>query len=379
MPPLDELTRQGAHVMTVCNACRYCEQYCPVFPAMEQRLTFTKADLNYLANLCHNCGECLYACQYAPPHEFAINVPRSLARIRVRSYEEYAWPRPLGAAFRHHNLATGLVLAVVLIGLMFAATLAVNGSVLINPGEGADFYAVMPHGVMIAIFGGVGFFVLAALAIGVVRCRRDMAPVASGTPVTFGTPVASGFSRKRTSITAIRDVLTLRHLHATGEDCVTAEEVRTPWRRWFHHSTFYGFALCFASTSVAALYHTLGWAAPYAYTSVPVLLGVAGGIGLLAGPVGLLAQRRHRDPALTDPVQERLDVSFLVLLLLTSVTGLLLLLLRHQAVMGVLLIVHLGIVLALFVTLPYGKFVHGFYRTVALLKYAREDDPRATT
>jgi citrate/tricarballylate utilization protein len=174
-------------------------------------------------------------------------------------------------------------------------------------------------------------------------------------------------------------VLTLRHLHATGEDCVTAEEVRTPWRRWFHHSTFYGFALCFASTSVAALYHTLGWAAPYAYTSVPVLLGVAGGIGLLAGPVGLLAQRRHRDPALTDPVQERLDVSFLVLLLLTSVTGLLLLLLRHQAVMGMLLIVHLGIVLALFVTLPYGKFVHGFYRTVALLKYAREDDQRATT
>jgi len=173
MPPLDELTRQGAHVMTVCNACRYCEQYCPVFPAMEQRLTFTKADLNYLANLCHNCGECLYACQYAPPHEFAINVPRSLARIRVRSYEEYAWPRPLAAAFRHHNLATGMALAAVFIALMLAATLAVNGAVLLNPGADADFYAVMPHGVMIAIFGGVGLFVLAALAIGVSRCLRD--------------------------------------------------------------------------------------------------------------------------------------------------------------------------------------------------------------
>ena len=71
--------------MTVCNACRYCEQFCPVFPAMEQRLTFAKADLAYLANLCHNCGECLYACQYAPPHEFGINVPRTLAEIRVAS------------------------------------------------------------------------------------------------------------------------------------------------------------------------------------------------------------------------------------------------------------------------------------------------------
>ena len=36
--PLDELMRHGEHVMTVCNACRYCEQYCPVFPAMENRL-----------------------------------------------------------------------------------------------------------------------------------------------------------------------------------------------------------------------------------------------------------------------------------------------------------------------------------------------------
>ena len=73
-------SREGEHVMTVCNACRYCEQYCPVFPAMEQRLTFGKADLVYLANLCHNCGECLYACQYAPPHEFGINVPQDARR-----------------------------------------------------------------------------------------------------------------------------------------------------------------------------------------------------------------------------------------------------------------------------------------------------------
>jgi Fe-S oxidoreductase len=63
----------------VCNACRYCEQYCPVFPAMEERREFARVDLAYLANLCHNCGECLYACQYAPPHEFGINVPRTLA------------------------------------------------------------------------------------------------------------------------------------------------------------------------------------------------------------------------------------------------------------------------------------------------------------
>ncbi len=364
MLPLDELTREGAHVMTVCNACRYCEQYCPVFPAMEQRLTFPKTDLNYLANLCHNCGECLYACQYAPPHEFGINVPRTLAAIRLRSYEEYAWPQPLAAAFRRQNLATGLGLTGALVAIMLAATVAARGDVLWNPGSAGDFYAVMPHGVMVTLFGAVGAFVLLALAIGVMRARRDF-DAAGG----HGKAGAGG----KTAGASLRDILTLRHLHATGEDCVIAEEVRVPWRRWFHHCTFYGFMLCFASTSVAALYHTAGFEAPYAYTSLPVLLGTLGGVGLVIGPIGLLLQRRRRDRALGDPEQRGLDASFLVLLLLTSATGLLLLVLRHQAAMGILLIVHLGVVLGLFLTLPYGKFVHGFYRTVALLKYHREE------
>ena len=40
--------------------------------------------------------------------------------------------------------------------------------------------------------------------------------------------------------------------------------------------------------------------------------------------------------------------------------------------MSALLIVHLGAVLALFLTLPYGKFVHGIYRAAALMNYAME-------
>ena len=73
--------------MGICNSCRYCEGYCAVFPAMEQRLDFARDDLDYLANLCHNCGACYPACQYAPPHEFNINVPRVLAQVRLVSYE----------------------------------------------------------------------------------------------------------------------------------------------------------------------------------------------------------------------------------------------------------------------------------------------------
>jgi citrate/tricarballylate utilization protein len=85
-------------VMAICNACRYCEGYCAVFPAMERRTAFSSADLSYLANLCHNCAECYYACPYTPPHEFAVNVPKMLAEIRAQSYREFAWPHWYGGA-----------------------------------------------------------------------------------------------------------------------------------------------------------------------------------------------------------------------------------------------------------------------------------------
>ena len=347
---------RGAQVMTVCNACRYCEQYCPVFPAMEQRATFAKADLVYLANLCHNCGECLYACQYAPPHEFGINVPRTLAEIRLESYEEYCWPAFMGTAFRRSGIATALLLAAAFSAILFVATFGQNPAAFNQAAPAGDFYNVIPHVVMVTLFGGVGLYVVAAIAIGVRRFRRE---------VGLAAPM---FNRR-----ALRDVFTLRHLHTTGVDCTSGEEARSPWRRWFHHCTFYGFLLCFASTSVAAVYHTVfGWFAPYAYTSIPVLLGTVGGVGLLIGPAGLLALRRQRDPALSAGQQQGLDESFIALLLLTSLTGLVLLVLRNQSVMAALLIIHLGAVLALFLTLPYGKFVHGIYRTAALVKFGRE-------
>ncbi|HWP85710.1 MAG TPA: tricarballylate utilization protein TcuB, partial [Terriglobia bacterium] len=80
------LLQEGERAMRLCNACRYCEGFCAVFPALERRLRFEEPDLHYLANLCHDCGECYYSCQYAPPHEFALNLPKTLAEIRRQTY-----------------------------------------------------------------------------------------------------------------------------------------------------------------------------------------------------------------------------------------------------------------------------------------------------
>ncbi|MBI4885659.1 MAG: tricarballylate utilization 4Fe-4S protein TcuB [Acidobacteria bacterium] len=361
--------------MTVCNACRYCEGYCAVFPAMEMRASFQAADLHYLANLCHNCGECLYACQYAAPHEFAINVPRTLAELRLVSYEAHAWPGLLARAFRRQSVATSVALAAAMIAVMLLAAMAAGNASSASPDpasiRAADFYHVLPHDVMVALFGGVFTFVLVALGVGLARFQRET------TRAPGLLPQASGGRETRPTYTetwtAMRAALTLKYLRGHGADCTDGgQESRSPLRRWFHHCTFFGFLLCAASTSVAAVYHGLGWTAPYGYLSLPVLLGAAGGWGLVVGPAGLYWIGGRRDAAAGDPAQRPLDRGFIVLLLSTSVTGLLLLAGRETAAMPALLVIHLGIVLALFITLPYGKFVHGLYRAAALMQYSHE-------
>jgi citrate/tricarballylate utilization protein len=67
-----------------------------------------------------------------------------------------------------------------------------------------------------------------------------------------------------------------------------------------------------------------------------------------------------------------MDLAFLLMLLLTSITGLAVLILRDTPALGLTLALHLGVVLGLLLSLPYGKFVHGLYRFAALMKYAAE-------
>jgi citrate/tricarballylate utilization protein len=171
----------------------------------------------------------------------------------------------------------------------------------------------------------------------------------------------------------MKDAGSLRYLDGGGVGCMNEDERPTDNRRLYHHLTFYGFMLCFAATSVATVYHYIvGREAPYYWYDLPVILGTVGGIGLLIGPVGLLIAKRKRDSVVQDEVRLGMDVAFIAMLFLTSLTGLLLLFLRETPAMGMLLAVHLGVVFSLFITMPYSKMVHGLYRFTALVRYAKE-------
>lgn len=349
--------QEVARIMQICNACRYCEGFCAVFPAMTRRIEFNTADVHYLANLCHNCGACLHACQYAPPHDFAVNVPLAMAKVRQETYIDYSWPHAMGRLYKQNGITLALASSISLIAFLLF-TLALNGAIFMAP-NGGNFYAIFSHNTLALMFGAVFLFAIFALGIGVTRFWHQISPGA-----------ISGVATAE----AAHDVLTLKYLGGGhGEGCNNEDDAFSLWRKRFHHFTFYGFMLCFASTSVATLYHyLLGLSAPYALNSLPVILGTLGGIGLLIGPVGLLYLNYKRDSAHGDANQKPMDRAFILLLLLISASGLGLLAYRDTSWMSIWLVVHLGFVMSFFLTMPYGKFAHGIYRTAALLKNAIE-------
>jgi citrate/tricarballylate utilization protein len=348
---------EAARMLTICNACRYCEGFCAVFPAMTRRIEFLPADVNYMANLCHNCGACLHACQYAPPHEFGVNIPRVMAQVRKETYITYAWPKSFGSLYKANGVVVALAVSVSLI-LFLILTLVVNGTLTSRLLEG-NFYAIFSHNTLVIMFGVVFGFSVLALVIGLRNFWNGISP---------------GLASRGALTEASHDALTLKYLDGGhGDGCNNEDDAFTLWRKRFHHLTFYGFMLCFAATSVATLYHYfLDLHAPYALSSLPVVLGTIGGIGLLIGPIGLLYLNFNRNFEHGDSSQKPMDRAFIVLLFLISASGLMLLAYRDTVAMPFLLAIHLGFVMGFFLTMPYGKFAHGFYRVIALLKNAIE-------
>ena len=338
--------------LEICNACRYCEGFCAVFPAMERRRAFSDGELMHLANLCHDCRGCYYACQYAPPHPFAINLPPVFARLRAQTWQTCAWPSP-----RLAGGGAGVIVLAVLACLLLVAGL--SGSAMLG---GADsrpgaFYRVLPLSVMLWL-GGLSFLLaLLGLAGGAVRYWRR----AGGGK--FAWPAVKD---------ALADILTLRNL-GRPHGCNDTDDAFSHRRRWFHHGLFYGMASCFAATTVATIAeHGLGWQPPYPLYSLPVILGSLGGVAMLVGAGGLFWIRVSADQIPAERSHLPASAAMLALLALVAASGLLLLGLRDTAAMGVLLVIHLGLVLALFLAFPYTRLVHGLYRAAALLRDTME-------
>ena len=192
-------------------------------------------------------------------------------------------------------------------------------------GVAGDFYAVFPHALIVAQFAPVFAFAVAALALGVRGFWRDVKPGNATAPAL---------------VEAGRDAFVLGTSTAgTGRAATTPTmPSRSPGG---------GFTISPSAAScralpqrppVSSIATCSAGSRPHPLASLPELLGVTGGIGPAAGTAGLW----------------QLNVW------------------RHTGALALLLATHLGAVLALFATLPCGKFAHGVFCSAALLKWAIE-------
>lgn len=357
-------TDEARRILAVCNICGYCNGFCPVFDAARERPALDAGDLAYLAHLCHACRNCLEACQYAPPHAFSVNVPRTLERLRWQGYADYAWPKALTGWLRASGATglRGLLLALVLpvlLGLWWLPWTQLTQPAL-APG---DFYRILP----LAAMGGLAGLTLgwALLSIGVSLVR-------------FWRAIGADRPPARLTWTGLRavlwDVASLRHLDGGGPGCRDAHARLAPARRWLHQWLVLGLLFCLAATLLAAFWHHgLGRAAPYPTDSLPVVLGLIGGLLMLPAGLGLLWIRRRTNPLALAPKVQRTETSATLWLLAVVLTGLVLLAWRATPAMGVLLLAHLGAVYGFFLLLPASKFVHAGYRLAVLLRLRLED------
>ncbi len=351
---LMDLTKEARRQIEICNACRYCEGFCSVFPAITRQRQFADGDLTQLANLCHNCRGCYYACQYTEPHEFALNLPGALAELRAESWERFAWPGGFARLFQQSGVALGAALALGLAALILTLS-------TLQPESGRGFYAYLGHGAMVAIFLPAFMFPLIALAIGLARYWREV----GGKPVRL-----SELSAAAAEVARLKDLS-----GGQGQGCNFEKKDRfTNARRHAHQATMWGFMLCFASTVSGTLLHYLAdWPAPYPLLSPPKFLGVPGGLLLVLGALGLAFLKTKSDPQLGGRSLWIGEMGFILLLALTGATGIALYAATDTSLVPALLALHLGAVLAFFLTTPYSKMAHGFYRFAALVRDAQQN------
>lgn len=355
---IDALFAEAERQLNICNACRYCEGYCAVFPALERRTLLDGGDISHLANLCHDCRACLYACMYASPHEFAVNPPRILAQLRGRTYAgALDSPAPPAHPTRARLSALGgLAGTLALVAVLAIVSEGATALVATRSG-GSSPYDVISYPILLVVMTLPFVWSAAALArAGVRYWRRTRGPLAD--------LLDAGAWRR-----ALREAGELRYLKGGGADCQYPTDRPSPLRRRLHGAMAYGFLACVVSTISAAVEQDVaGIQPPYPWLSVPVIAGTLGGIGLVIGCAGLIALKTETQDEDLDVDMRSRDYSLLCGLLVLATTGLATLVTRATPAYGPLLVIHLSAVAVAFAVTPYTKFCHVLYRMLALVQ-----------
>jgi ferredoxin len=370
-----DLKKYGAVDVEACFNCGNCTAICPLttdednFPrriiryaqlGLKDRLIGSK-DIW----LCYYCGECSTTCpRQANPGEF-MTVTR---RFAIAQHDVTGLA---GALYR--SAWFNAIFTIVLTVVFSLFLLSVRQPAPI--GHLALFEFVPEVYIQIVGLAVLAIMVLAALAQ-MVKMTRDISRVNNGTPHTR-------FNHWRALRDTVLEVFNQKRYRHT--DC--EERPGTPWcfRKWVVHATIlYGFLGLLLATALDFLFKPVGLIVPLYYPTR--LLGTSAGLLLMYGTsVALIRRLKKHDESTAH--SHHSDWTLLILMGLVGFTGFVLEIAVYAVLPPVLgyatLIVHIALAMDVLILLPFSKFAHAYYRTVALWlhnrKLAEQPQEQATT
>jgi len=362
--------RKGGDTLKKCYQCATCSVVCKLspddepFPRKEMLWAGWGQRERLIADpdvwLCHQCNDCTIQCpRGARPGDV-------LAAIRTFVYENFAFPKFMGKALSSPKALPALFLVpvvIILAAILLSAPRTPAGEFLFLTQAAVDFNIFMPHSTVdgLFVFGNILIFIFAAIGF-----KRFWNALQSG-----GRPVNLSFIQA--SILTVKEIMS----HVKFRDCGQNKPRATA-----HLILFYGFLGAMVTTGVVLFMvflphyiNLLGVKQLNSFFHVPVdlphpvkILGAASGLAILIGGIMLIARRwSNRDGVGANGYA---DYLFLYIVTLAGLTGMLSWLTRLTGVPMLAYVnyfLHLVFVYFLLWYMPYSKFAHMIYRTLAII------------
>lgn len=383
---VDEIIATGGGDLKKCFQCATCSVVCGLsnesspFPRKEMIWAQWGLKDRLISDpdiwLCHQCNDCSQRCpRGARPGDV-------LAAVRQKAIEHYAFPSFMGSLV--NSLKAAPLMLVLIPALLITGALLIRGPLeaafpWLVGAHAHEFYAnFFPHWLLIVFYSGLTLLTFGGLIVGLFRFWAGMKAndAASGReePVMGFIPAA---------VKAVGAIFS----HNRFGECKDQVERKTN-----HFMAFYGFLALFVVTSwaVADLY-VMPQLMPEVFPQYPFglahpmkILANVGGILLIVGATRAILNRLNA-PKDGKHQSTSFDWVFVWLLLAVGLTGFVTEVFRFvaeaqaagagiDAYQGSLAtpaysiyFVHLVSVFGLLVYLPYSKFAHMWYRSVAMI------------
>ena len=368
---LIELKQYGRVEVETCFNCGNCTAICPLttddenYPRRVIRFAQLGLKDRLIASkdiwLCYYCGECSTTC----PRQ--VNPGEFMAVARRYAIAQHDVSGLAGALYR--SAWFNAIFTIVLTIVFSLFLLSVRQSAPI--GRLALFEFIPEAYIQIVGLAVLAIMALAALAQ-MVKMTRDISRVNNGVLHTrFNT-----WQALRVTLLEVFNQKRYRHT-----DC--EERPGTPWylRKWVVHATMlHGFLGLLLATTLDFLFKPVGSMVPLYYPMR--LLGTCAGLLLMYGTSLALIRRLKRQDESTSHSHHS-DWTFLILMWLVGFTGFVLEIAVYDvlpAILGyVTLIVHIALAMDVLILLPFSKFAHAYYRSVAIFLHNRKaiEQPQA--